>query len=332
MAKETQGELLPKETKHETNPAGVMKPDAPGRALTLEEQLTQAQHPATQAAPPSTLSKQQHQTGVTKYTSQDAIVRKLADNVAAVLGNHALAGFEKAYVVANAIGQLKELLTPEYMAPIMKLQGSQLGFLTDNTNGYSEGTVKDCVIDAVLMGLEVTGNQFNIIKGKMYPAKNGYGALLNKVPGLNYQITFAVPRINAEKSSSAVMGKTVWSFNGGEKQTSEMEYAISGAGGFLTPDAAIGKATRKARKWLYETVTGIETSDGDATEYQQATVMESNPLPSKETERLDLLRRDILATKTLTDLLGYDAMVKSTPELQEVYNSQIEKLANTAKQ
>jgi hypothetical protein len=68
----------------------------------------------------------------------------------------------------------------------MALQGSNLGFKTDKdkTGGYSEAEVKTCLIDAVLLGLQPTGNEFNIIASQMYPTGVGFGALIKTTPRL----------------------------------------------------------------------------------------------------------------------------------------------------
>src|SRR5690606_34273734 len=111
-----------------------------------------------------------------------------------------LQGFERAYLVATAIGQLKELLTPEYMAPIMQLQGNKLGFLSnkDKTGGYPEPIVKNALIEATLMGLEPYGNQWNLIAGNMYPTKEGIGSILNKWNGLDYTIIPGIPEVRPD--------------------------------------------------------------------------------------------------------------------------------------
>ena len=61
--------------------------------------------------------------------SQSLVSQELNNQVLAVLSNK-VEGFEKAFVMASAIQVLKERLTPEFMKPIMALQGSNLGFKT----------------------------------------------------------------------------------------------------------------------------------------------------------------------------------------------------------
>lgn len=218
------------------------------------------------------------------------IAKKLNESIAKVLGASAINGFEKAFLMAQAIQDLRSLLTPEYMKPIMALQGSKLGFRTDKDrnkdgtkgNGYPEAIVKDCVIEAVLNGLQVTGNQFNIISGNTYPTKEGCGYLLSLFKGLKYTIIPNLPRINNEQTSAAIIMKISWSINGSEIKTESLEVPIKMFPGFTTTDAIIGKATRKARAWLIGTITGNEITDGEV-EDAQATVINSTA-PSEETQ------------------------------------------------
>jgi len=127
-----------------------------------------------------------------------AIATKLNSSVSAVLSANQVLGFEKAFLIASAVQELKLELTAEYMKPIMGLQGNRLGFKTDkdNAGGYTEAIVKNCLIEAVLTGVQPFGNQFNIIAGNMYITKEGFGYVLSNVKGLSYDIIPQLPRIN----------------------------------------------------------------------------------------------------------------------------------------
>lgn len=193
-------------------------------------------------------------------TDKLTIAQQLNDTVASVLGQHNIMGFERAYMIADATTKLQTLLTPEYMKPIMALQGSKLGFQVDKI--YPETVVKNCLIEAVLTGLQPHGNQFNIIAGNMYPTKEGIGYLLSNYKGLKYQIIPELPRINATNTSAAIKMNITWSiFNGTQKEES-IEIPIK-MDKWTGTDAIIGKATRKARAWLYSTITGNEITDGE---------------------------------------------------------------------
>jgi hypothetical protein len=207
------------------------------------------------------------------------VAKEMDNSVIQVLGSKAIGGFEKAYLTAEAIQKLQAQLTPEYMKPIMALQGTRLGFRTDKdaTGGYPEETVKRCLIEAVLTGVQPVGNQFNIIAGNMYVTKEGYGnSLLPNVPGLKYKITPTLPRIDTTKGSAAIVMKIKWAINDGEEKAEEIDIPIR-VNASMGADAVIGKATRKARAWLFATVTGVEIGDGEVEE-GTATVVSSEQL------------------------------------------------------
>jgi hypothetical protein len=194
------------------------------------------------------------------------VASKLNSSVLSVIGDNNMVMFEKTYLIAKSIIELQELLTPEYMKPIMALQGSKLGFKTDRDDkgGYPIEVVKNCLIEAVLTGLAPYGNQFNIIAGNMYTTKEGFGHLLSKLKGLTYKIIPGLPRVNAEKTGAAVSAKVKWTMNG-VSQEEDLDLAIK-MNSFMGTDAIIGKSTRKARAWLFNTINKTEIADGDATE------------------------------------------------------------------
>lgn len=227
-----------------------------------------------------------------KYTE---LAQTLDQNVLTVLGSNTLGGFEKAYTVANATIKLKENLTPEYMKPIMALMGTKLGFKTDRDEKpekerYSEEVVKNCLIEAVLTGVQPMGNQFNIISGSCYITKEGFGYMLKNVPGLHYEIVPDLPRINPEKTAAACKVKIYWSFPGSEKLSREVEFPIK-MNAHMGSDAVLGKATRKARAWLFNTVMNTEISDGDITDIPHTDMSKEGKQASYE-ERIAQLASD----------------------------------------
>jgi hypothetical protein len=233
---------------------------------------------------------------IEKANPTEELAKELNHSVFSVLDAEGLKGFEKAYLIANAAGELKRLLTPEYMKPIMDLQGNRLGFKTDkdNANGYDMATVKNCLIEAVLTGVQPFGNQFNIIAGNCYITKEGFGYLLSKYPGLSYEIIPMLPRINTEKTSAAVVMKIKWSLGGGSKER-EIDIPVK-MNSFMGTDAAIGKATRKARAWLFNTITGSEIGDGDATDADViSTTITKEPILLEDLKTLFELKRENLS-------------------------------------
>jgi hypothetical protein len=194
----------------------------------------------------------------------------IANETITALDNAAKAGliaqkeasqFKKMALVAGAIQELRALLTPKVMAPVMALQGTAIGFRTDKDGkgGYDVDTVKDCLIEATLQGVFPVGNEFNIIASRCYITKEGFGHKLRDIPGLSYMITPSVPVM---RNGGAVVKMLVeWTYNG-KSNSRELEIAVRVNNGMGT-DAIIGKAERKARAWLYKAVTGQEIGEGD---------------------------------------------------------------------
>lgn len=187
----------------------------------------------------------------------------LNNEIGLVITASKLKGFERAELISKAITAIKRKLDAEYMKSIMPMQGSKLGFKTDkDPSGYTEDIVKTCLIEAVLTGVQPYGNQFNIIAGNCYITKEGFGYLLQNFEGLKYEIIPGLPRINSEKTSAAISMKISWTIGSGTKNEREIEFPIK-SNQYMGTDGIIGKATRKARAWLFNTISGSEISDGD---------------------------------------------------------------------
>lgn len=76
-------------------------------------------------------------------------------------------------LMACAIKQMRDALTAEAMSVVTQLAGSSLGFKTDDKT-YDTATLRDVVITAVLNGVSIVGNEFNVVAGEFYIAKNGW--------------------------------------------------------------------------------------------------------------------------------------------------------------
>ncbi len=195
------------------------------------------------------------------------VAQKIDQNVFNVLGMDSN-GFTKAFAISQAITEIKAMLVPEYMKPIMQLQGNKLGFKTDmdKKGGYPMDVVRNCLIEAILLGLQPYNNQFNIIAGNMYPTKEGLGFLLNNFKGLEYSIVCGLPKVNSEKTSASVEVEISWEIKGNSNKK-VIPIAIK-MDSYTGVDAIIGKATRKARAWLLSNITGMEITDGDVSDVE----------------------------------------------------------------
>lgn len=254
------------------------------------------------------------QSGVMLFNKE--LSQKLNETVNTVVENKALKLFEKAFMMANATEQIKGMLTPEYMRPMMSLQGTKLGFKTDKDNqgGYPIEVVKNCLIEAVLTGVQVAGNHFNIIAGNCYITKEGMGYLLENTPGLKYTIVPGLPKINQDKTGAAITMKITWALFGGEKNTQELEIPIRMNNG-MGLDAIIGKATRKARAWLFNNLNGTEIGDGDV-EDQGYVKTETIEVTAEEVgDKLPAALVEVFACKTVEEV---NAMIDKYSDLINV--------------
>lgn len=199
------------------------------------------------------------------------------------IANTATSGFAREMLTAQAMSQLRALMTPEVMKPVMELMNSELGFLTDRdprrgrwnrekkcyekVEPYTEEVVRDCLISGRLQDLSWVGNQLNIISGKCYTTKNGLTALLKKLKGLqNLVVSIGVPRLMT--GGAVVQVSATWTYNGvkgslvGLEGKNYIEIPVK-VNDQMGSDAIIGKAERKAKARIYAQITGSEVAEGE---------------------------------------------------------------------
>lgn len=178
--------------------------------------------------------------------------------------------FGAAFQAVNVVSLLRQALTDEVMDTVfMPLMNTKIGFLTDrngrpNSRGevkppYSKEIVRDAVIDAVAIGLLPTGNQFNIIAERMYPTKEGYTSLLRKL-GVKYFIEVSHDKSQTQ-GFAEIPCKITYQYNG-EKNGFSIIATVK-KDNYSSPDQLRGKAERRAKKALYEYLTGCDFGDAD---------------------------------------------------------------------
>jgi len=178
----------------------------------------------------------------------------------------------KALIVARSVKQFKMLLTDAVMADIMELQNSPLGFRTDKKEtGYSKDVVRDCVVQAFMRGLRVTGNEINIIAGNLYVTKEGFERLLSELPGLtNLCIQCGVPA--TKEGGALVSAKASWQYYGVAdeyvaEETPTGDYRIPiRVNSAMGVDAVLGKAKSKMLRNIYARITGTQLAVEDEVE------------------------------------------------------------------
>lgn len=193
-------------------------------------------------------------------------IEQLATEFRGVLSTTDTASFTASLQVGHAMHALRDQLTDEVMRPIMALQNTKLGFLTDKTypehpNGYPMPVVRDVVIEATLRGLPLVGNCMNIIAGNLYVTKEGLRHLLAHMPEIT-DFDWDVEITASNDTSAKVRAWATWKQSGKERRyEGSIPVRINKGMGL---DAILGKAERKLRARVYERITGTTLSDGEA--------------------------------------------------------------------
>jgi hypothetical protein len=181
-----------------------------------------------------------------------------------------VSNFGAAFEAVNVVALLREALTDEVMKTVfMPLMNTKVGFLTDRTGKpdkagnvkapYSVAIVRDAIIDGVSIGLMPTGNQINIIAERMYPTKEGYTGLL-KTARIKYILD-----IGYDKGTNPNFAEIPVKINyehDGEKNSFTTVCTVK-KDSYSSHDQLRGKAERRAKKVLYEYVTGCDLGDAD---------------------------------------------------------------------
>lgn len=166
--------------------------------------------------------------------------------------------------MAEAIGDLRAALTPEVMAPIMALQGSSLGFRTDRDGGtsYPVEVVRDCFIQAKLRGYRAIGNEFNIIGGNFFAAKNGIRRKLLDTPGFtDYKPGLEPPKMATSGEGAIVKARATWKIDGiADSLEQDIPIRVNKGQG---ADAILGKAVRRLDALVLARLEGVTTPEAE---------------------------------------------------------------------
>lgn len=190
-----------------------------------------------------------------------------------------------AFDAVKIVTSLRELLSDEIMDSVfMPLMNTKIGFLTDkptktDNSLYSKSVVRDCIIDAMAFGLTPTFNQFNIISGKMYATKEGYTHLLKKI-GVRYFLTFG--KDNSSAANISEIPVKIFYEHNGEKSDFTIIANVKKTG-YSSYDQQKGKAEQRAKKALYELITGKDLGNAEDGNMPSDTVSDSK----EDTDKLN---------------------------------------------
>ncbi len=175
--------------------------------------------------------------------------------------------------------------------------------------------------EAVLMGLQPFGNEFNIIAGNTYATKEGVGRLLATWKGLKYSLICGVPKPASDGKSAVVDVNIKWTIN---QESKEETIPISvKMDAYTSVDAMVGKATRKGRAWLLSAISGIEIVEADVTDIEHVDVTpKKNVAEVSKSKEFDRVKAHIEhpATTTMAILEKCKpAILETDHELIELY-------------
>lgn len=194
----------------------------------------------------------------------------------AAFGSGSSGNIIAALQVAESMENLRRLFDePAIQARITALQDTAIGFRTDrdpkqkkrgtqdNNTPYSYNVVKDCAIEAGLRGLQLVGNQWNIISGRTYCTKEGFEFLIKGLKHVtDFKVNLGVP---ANKPGGVIIEcEGSWN-NDGKPQCLKSSIPVK-SDDYSSADQLLGKATRKFLKRCYEMMTGNVMPEGEAGE------------------------------------------------------------------
>ncbi len=199
-------------------------------------------------------------------------------------------GFAGELAMATAIVDLRRMLTDEVMRPVMALMNTELGFATDqdpkrpsqsnpNPRPYSLDVVRECFIQSRILGFRLVGNEFNIIAGRFYGAKNGFVRRVRELTKGTCEASFDAPVIAPDGRSAKVVCRASWEFGGrkqdmGIRPEDKAEFVIRINAG-MGADGALGKAERKLFSRILSRLTGRVVAEGEATEREGSIEVQS---------------------------------------------------------
>lgn len=199
--------------------------------------------------------------------------------------------FQRTFLVAQAMRELREMITPDMLECIKAGEGQALGFKTDKWKDgkhYDDDTIRDVTIEATLRGVAMVGNEVNIIAGGFYMAKNGCKRKCKDWPGLTgLQVAFGVPEMKG--GEALVDARAAYVLDGQEQRFERTEKTLEGGRRFDNriairvnsgqgSDAILGKAERKFYASLLEHLSGEPVDSGDVDE---SDVIDAKSTPSK---------------------------------------------------
>lgn len=226
-------------------------------------------------------------------------------------------GFNEALVLAGGIKAMRDIFLNNdgIKENIEAMANTPLGFMTDRSpealasskkqlKPYTYHEIAECCIEAMLQGYRITGNEFNIIAGRFYPAKNGkYRKIIENEEISSFFFTTTSPafatetRMNYGKPDTVSIAKVQCFASWMQNNTSvkigydedKLVFKIK-VNAFMGDDGVIGKALSKLFSRVLMRIEGIiipESTDIDGAQV----ILDDEPSQESLKDRLQTANR-----------------------------------------
>lgn len=237
--------------------------------------------------------------------------------------------FNDAFALAKGVGTLKEIFksNPDIKEMVMAMTDTELGFLTDKSPAqvaYAQSKGKQMVpytyeeliepcITGMLQGYRLTNNEFNVIAGKFYGAKNGkYRKIVESKNVTDFKFTTTSPIYETETRQEYGKPKQVQF----AKVQCFASWKKDGA------DFTIGQSTGAEDKLVFKikvnNMMGDDAIVGKAlSKLFSRVLMRINGKSSELTSEVDpdVTEAEVTETPKTTNPTAYDAIKQEDPEL-----------------
>lgn len=208
---------------------------------------------------------------LTELSKNTELMNKLIAEIQQI--NENWTHYEKSIAYGHYLTEIKNQIVGKPLEIIKSLMNTGIGFKTDRPNSkdntvYPDEIIKNCVVQAIMHGLRIHGNEFNILGGNFYATKEGLDRIVHNNPLLEEKVKEKIKAfIQSDKTG-------IWAFTfeysyklkGEQKTTEEVTVYVKGKmGNYDIPfDAVMGKAKRKLYKTVYNEMTqGFKLEDAD---------------------------------------------------------------------
>lgn len=181
--------------------------------------------------------------------------------------------YEKSLAYGYYLTRIKEQISGKPLEIIKSLMNTGIGFKTDKPSKtdnslYSDEIIKNCVVQAIMHGLRIHGNEFNILGGNFYATKEGLDRIVHDNPLLEEKVREKVKGFRQDEKTSiwGISFEYSYKLKNESKVIEEVTVYVKGKqGNYETAfDAVMGKAKRKLFKVIYNDMTqGFKLEDAD---------------------------------------------------------------------